>query len=271
MISMNVLITEGQLRNLIKEELGISEKVTAASNELFGTLMTKISESFENSQKESTMTQFSNSFTFLWDDVKINVCFDVFNYVSNEVYEYSKVEADASSVWVSKKLFFLWLTIPMVSGNVVGQDVRDSIQHELEHIFQQRMFGKPFSDAKRYARIRVSLESENENERKAARLMYACLKSEQEGFCNGMYSYLMSLPEPLSMRGIMKTPAWKTYKEACDIFGEATDNEELKNEVEKYGLKLKAVKRLLDNFVRRIGRVVAKVKTDKYRKQNWRD
>lgn len=268
---MNILITEEQLKRLIKEELGVSEKVASAANELFETLMTKISESFANSQKESTMTQFSNSFTFLWDDAKINVCFDVFNYINNEFYEYSKVEANASSAWVSKKSFFMWLTVPMVSGNVVRQDVKDSIQHELEHIFQQKMFGKPFSDAKRYARMRMSLESGDENERKAARLVYACLKSEQEGFCNGMYSYLMSLPEPLSMHAVKKTPAWKTYEEAYRIFEETTDNEGLKNEVEKYGLKVKAVRRLLDNFVKRMGRVVVKVKEDKYKKQNWRD
>ena len=32
---MNILITEEQLKKLIKEELGVSEKVIAASNELF--------------------------------------------------------------------------------------------------------------------------------------------------------------------------------------------------------------------------------------------
>ena len=36
-------------------------------------------------------------------------------------------------------------------------------------------------------------------------------------------------------------------------------------------LKVKAVRRLLDNFVKRMGRVVVKVKEDKYKKQNWRD
>ena len=268
---MHILITEEQLKKLIKEELGVSEKVIAASNELFRMLMEKISEGFKNGQKEITMSQFSSSFIFMWGDIKISVHFDVFNYRNNEFYEYSKVGANASSAWVSKKLFFLWLTVPMVSGNVVGSDIKDSIQHELEHIFQQSMFGKPFSDAKRYAKMRMSLESENENERKAARLVYACLKSEQEGFCNGMYSYLMSVPEPVSMHGIMKTPAWKTYKEACEVFEEAANNEDLKNEFKKYGLKLKTIKKLLDNFAKRIGRVASKVKEDKYKKQNWKD
>ena len=46
---------------------------------------------------------------------------------------------------------------------------------------------------------------------------------------------------------------------------------EVKNEFKKYGLKLKTIEKLLDNFVKRIGRVASKVKEDKYKKQNWRD
>ena len=101
---MHILITEEQLKKLIKEELGVSEKVIAASNELFRMLMEKISEGFKNGQKEITMSQFSNSFIFMWGDIKISVHFDVFNYRNNEFYEYSNVEATASSAWVSKKL-----------------------------------------------------------------------------------------------------------------------------------------------------------------------
>ena len=59
---MHILITEEQLKKLIREELGASEKVIAASNELFRMLMEKISEDFKNGQKEITMSQFSNSF-----------------------------------------------------------------------------------------------------------------------------------------------------------------------------------------------------------------
>ena len=45
---MHILITEEQLKKLIREELGASEKVIAASNELFRMLMEKISEDFKN-------------------------------------------------------------------------------------------------------------------------------------------------------------------------------------------------------------------------------
>ena len=53
---MHILVTEEQLKKLIREELGVSEKVTAASNELFRMLMKKISEGFKNGQKEITMS-----------------------------------------------------------------------------------------------------------------------------------------------------------------------------------------------------------------------
>lgn len=163
------------------------------------------------------------------------------------------------------------LTIPCVSGTIIKSETIDTIQHELEHIYQQVMMSKMFSDSMSYAKVKTNMCSENELINKTARLVYGCIKSEQDGFVNGLYAYLMSLPEFFSMDSFKKSSTWKLYVEMVNIYNEFINNPNFIIELKKYKLNPQKVEQKINQFVGKIGKVVSKVQKDKYEKQGWKN
>lgn len=268
---MKLVINESQFLTIIKEELGISAKVSKASEDFYVTLSSEVRNSLKTGKSNGTMKSSSGSFSYEFLGMKVSVSFEAFNFKDKDMLRYSQVHSGGKSVYVNDKVSFLWLTIPLVSGTIVKDETMDTIQHEFEHLFQQKMTGCVFSDTKKYAKISTNIHSEDENERKIAYMLYGCIKSEQEGFVNGLYAYLMSLPEIFNMTSLKKTPCWELYETMRKTYEEFEEKGILDQMLKPYGYGKKKVKTAIENFLKRIGRVVAKAKKDKYEKQGWRD
>ena len=265
-----LILTEEQFNNLINEELGVSNFVIEKTNELFSIIENALlncneSEDFDNYSIKKCTVRFSLL------DVNISCSLEFYNYYNREYYDYSNVSSDAWSVYLGKKTCFMGIIVPCISGTIVKNETFDSIQHELEHIYQQVIMKKPFSDSITYAKIKTNMYSENELVNKTARLVYGCIKSEQDGFVNGLYAYLMSLPEFFSMTSLKNSSAWKLYEDMINIYNQYFDNIEFINELKKYNLTINKVNQKINQFIRKIGRVVIKIKQDKYKKQGWKN
>ena len=158
----------------------------------------------------------------------------------------------------------------IVSGS---EKAMETIQHEVEHMFQQIRMGHSFGGDQLYGKIKTDMESGYKNRSKVARLLYYTLKPEQEGFINGLYAFLMDSMEPYTEELLKKSETWDNYLFSKNTLKEIKENAELKSIFNEYfndyGITIGEIETELDNLLHRIGRVVIKVKQDKA-KQGWR-
>ena len=101
-------------------------------------------------------------------------------------------------------------------------------------------------------------------------MFYACIKSEQDGFINGLYSYLMLQPWYYDEGHLHNSGAWKLYSESVETYLKYNNMPAFKDELKQYKLTQNKVCKMLNSFVRKIGKVVIKVKHDKISKQGYR-
>lgn len=263
-----------ELRKIIKEELGISDKVTELSRQFFSEMIDKIPEA-EGREKNDIMVKKEFPLTFFVDGVKVSCSVVYRNFLSKDfsrIYDTPYV-TDGSSFRVSNKLFLCFINVFAVCGTLNKEKAMETIQHEIEHIFQQIRMGRSFGGDSMYIKIKTDMESGDENRSKVARLLYYTLKSEQEGFNNGLYAFLMDTPEPYSEDLLKKSETWGNYVFSRNTLKEIKDNQGMKlifNEYfNDYGVTISNIEIELNNFLHRIGRTIIKVKQDKL-KQGWR-
>lgn len=263
-----------ELRKIIKEELGISDKVTELSRQFFSEMIDKIPEA-EETEKNDIMVKKEFPLTFFVDGVKVSCSVVYRNFLSKDfsrIYDTPYV-TDGSSFRVSNKLFLCFINVFAVCGTLNKEKAMETIQHEIEHIFQQIRMGRSFGGDSIYVKIKTDMDSGDENRSKVARLLYYTLKSEQEGFNNGLYAFLMDTPEPYSEDLLKKSETWGNYVFSRNTLKEIKDNQDLKlifNEYfNNYGVTISNIEIELNNFLHRIGRTIIKVKQDKL-KQGWR-
>lgn len=265
-----LIISENQFKELLQEELCISETVANISVSVYN----MIEESAKTKTNKETNEYFSKwNFPINFDffGSKIDCSVTCYNYFSKEYFEYSQIISDGWSVYLSNKLFFMGITVPMISGQISKQEVMDTIQHELSHIYEQKMIGKAYSNNDVYSLLKTNMCSLNELTSKTAKLIYGCIKSEQSGFVNGLYSYLMSQPEIFSIETLKKSECWKLYEEMISTYKQFSDNPEFIKELKKYKMNLIKIEKSINNFITKIGKVVIKVQQDKYKKQGWKN
>lgn len=268
-MTKHIIITEEQLSLILKEEAGIAEAVKQKAQEIYDIIKSEIA---RNEAKERndfyTYEMVGVEFDFIGNSVKCSA--SVYNFFTRDYYNRSHISTEGWSTFLNKEMSLMGVVVPCISGTVLEAEAKDSIQHELEHLYQQIMMGKMFSRNHEYAGIRTNLESSDAFVRDVANLIYGCIKSEQEGFVNGMYSYLMALPQMATTETLKLTPAWKQYAEMVEIFNRLVGNPDFIDELKKYHMTERKVQRAIENFLKRIGKVYNKVRFDKMSLQGWR-
>ena len=73
------------------------------------------------------------------------------------------------------------------------------------------------------------------------------------------------------MTSLKNSSAWKLYEDMINIYNQYFDNIDFINELKKYNLTINKVNQKINQFIRKIGRVIIKVIQDKYKKQGWKN
>ena len=216
------------LKKVIQEELGINNKVVEISKEIYD----KILENITNIgvEKNDTFSKQNISFSYNIDDCKITISVTYRNFYDKESFNFHNKPyiTEGGSVMVSKNLFFCFLNIYGISGTIAKDKAIETIQHEIEHIFQQKQMGKRFGNENMYAKIKSDFDSDDEDRSKVGLLLYYSLKSEQEGFVNGLYAYLMDKNEPYNDELIFSSETWVIYLRMKEIYAELLENNNMK-------------------------------------------
>ena len=190
------------LNSLIFEELSISgevqkETINTWSNIL--NIISKIKTDLYPNTNNVYYGQISFRLNIFGDKTSIFVYY--YNFLNKESLNEHKDEINylSASSMVQDKLRWLTISIPAISGRIIMEpDIKDSLQHELEHIFQGKLGSKNIllGDCE-YANARNLLYSTDDDISNLALIIYLGNTSEQDAYVNGLYSYLIAQKEPM--------------------------------------------------------------------------
>lgn len=144
---------------------------------------------------------------------------------------------DGGSVYMSQSFILCNINLFGVSGTINQMEAMNTIQHEIEHLYQEIKSNKRIpSNDRLYAKMRTDLEFGDEKHKKIAKIIYLCFKSEQEGFVNGTYAWCMCQnfqAPPFSYKDILNSPVGKLYTELVNLYFELEENQEMMDILKK--------------------------------------
>ena len=261
-------LTENYIRELVKEELGIALEVTNTSNQIFQDILIDLRE--QTPEKTDICFIKTGSVNSSLHGVNFKVNYVCRNFSNKDLVENFDIDAltEGGSVFLDKRFVFVNVNLIAFNGSVDNKEALNTIQHEIEHIYQQIRANKRIpSDDLKYAKMKTDLEGNDENRRYVARLVYLCYKSEQEGFINGTYAWCMTndaMTPPYNYSNIKNSPAGKLYTEMQELNEKVFNNQQMiEIIVNEYNLNQNQVNKMLKEFARRLGKVLVKVNFDK--------
>lgn len=265
---------------LLREEKSINDEVYNKSTELSREIREYIKNPDIESREYVNDDIFKLKYGFkneLWGKkITISVVYTHFKDI-NCFNEYkSNIEySDAQTNFVGRNNIFLFIKCYGISGDIKYQDLCDSVQHELNHIYQDIRGSKTinnFSINLLYNKAISRLNNKDEFIDKCAWLIYFSYDFEQDGYLNGMYAYFMSNEEKIpnwdEIREMSIYKCIKTIRDnliwlkKCKVTNE--HREMLKEEFNiSFDWLLKFGERGLRRIVRKMSNVLEKIKKDK--------
>ena len=261
-------LTEEKIRKIIKEELGIALEVSEISKTVYQQIIDDIN--LQQSEHTDICNITSGSIITNLDNLKIHINYCYRNFFNNEVLDDIDIDmlTDGGSVYISQSFISCNINLFGVSGTINQMEAMNTIQHEIEHLYQEIKSNKRIpSNDRLYAKMRTDLESGDENHKKIAKIIYLCFKSEQEGFVNGTYAWCMCQnfqTPPFSYKDILNSPVGKLYTELVNLYFELEENKEMMDILKKeYRISINKIQKCIYQFLKRIGRILIKVNNDK--------
>ena len=267
-----MLITE--LKKVIQEELGISNGVTLVSHGFYDKMVNAIKNTNDIEKTETTIIKKTQMVFYIYD-IKLSCNITYRNFLSKDYESLYKMPyiTNGESFRLTEKLYFCFINVFAISGTINKEKAMETIQHEIEHIYQQIKMGNGFGSDSLYVKLKNDMESSDENRVKISKMIYYTIKSEQEAFVNGLYAYFMDLNEPYSEERLKKSETWNNYIFLKKVLSELEHNDEMKAIFNEYfcefGITVKDMERETNNFLHRIGRAIIKIQNDKI-KQGYR-
>jgi hypothetical protein len=257
-----------RIKQIINEELGILLEVSEESKRVYKLI---INDLYNRTIQESDVCIIKNGeVNATLNNIQFKVSYTYRNFNDKSIVETIGEDAltEGGSGYISNSFIFCNVNILAISGTVNRQLALSTIQHELEHIYQQIKTQKriPGNDM-RYALMRTDMESNDKLRQQIGRLVYACYKSEQEGFINGTYAWCMAddiKTEPYNYDTILNSPSGKLLVELTSIFDIVKKNNQMRDILTtEYNLSLRDIEHSINDFKRKIGRLLIKVNKDK--------
>ena len=85
-------------------------------------------------------------------------------------------------------IMYIWLYIGISDRKIDWDDISDTLQHEISHMYQQDMAKKTYGNQEIYNVAALYLQSESEYEQALAWIVYAGNTTEQDAAVNGLYA-----------------------------------------------------------------------------------
>ena len=165
-----------ELNEQIREELSISDKVLDTVRKI----MLELDGAIKNKEREGKIL-------FSFKERKYKLYWKIYDYRDRKDYETSKIPTIGRGYMYTTRS--ISLPIIRISGYINKENLSDTLQHEIEHAYQDD-YGYNYSrTAKDYAVITTAMSSKElpESIRSIARLLYLSDKNEIDAMVNGLY------------------------------------------------------------------------------------
>ena len=270
--------TYNDVCNLITEELGINDQVVQTSHEI----MEKIEQDIRLQYKQ----YFANVPGVSYIDSLITHI--VFGKTLTIKYRYINYRDKSFSNRYDKEIMVLpndfnlqtktlRLTIKAISGRINIHTYADTIQHEIEHYFQEDKIGYSFSN-KMWYKIAQKCKQRPKNSLvyMLGDMIYITLKCEEEAFTNGLYSSLTynytheKLPTVEIINDSPVYNALLTLRKERDEVNKYLDDQSLQKTLstiktatgKDFEQLMEIINKGENELIKRIGRVIVKAQKD---------
>lgn len=222
------------INRVLKEELGIADDVKNATNEIYE----YIAKEYKNKKyqedrliEDGVGQKYGNFYLNNIFGYKILVEYYVINfrdgfyrdkYIKKNGSNYLDSFSNIKFIKNTKEPFLTQIIVILesLSGNIINtENAKDSIQHELEHIYQQTKMHKEFGGRNLYDLASTDLNSKDKYRHSIGIIVYMSFKSEIEGFANGLYSFVTERMKsyPININRIFQqSPAYEKLHQVYD-------------------------------------------------------
>ena len=271
--------------SILNEERGISDVVSNLTFEIKNEIIKNINNSKSlpfNYDQVTYKKGELNEFTF--NNVKIIVKWQYYSFASIDIL--NRFPSSKLPISYCKKItnnyYELNLCIAAINGQFQIVRILETIQHELEHIWETSNKGTSYKNMDLYIYGKTLMNNPNEYKRSVGIILYLSQNWEQRAFSNGVYQYLINHKYPEnSFINIKETQLYggliqlkqsiKILKEITDPYQHPfihTELNQLKNNFNITFDKLIQIgEKAINNIIRILGRTLSKVEDDLEKKE----
>lgn len=278
--------TVNQIINYLNEDRGISSIVFNCVMEANNALLESISktDSIPLSQYKG-ITFKKGEFNITFDRDVITIKWQWYNFKTKEFIEDGIVPNNKGKMIKKMDGYEINLIVEAVSGKTETARAMEVLQHELEHLWERKNYGKSYGNMDLYKFSEILMnDTVNEYNRYIGIILYLSKKWEQRAFANGVYGYLLNHENNLSPRvNVKETQLFNALiklKDALKKIKEVGNNWEHFPLTRKTALVLKTeynfgydkIMRIgyetIENITRILGRTLSKAEQDIEKKHN---
>lgn len=272
---MEVNETMSKILSYINEERGIARVVYQATNTIWNSIMQRY-QNDGSEQGELNVNLFNERVRIIWRFYRFNT------KEQRETHSLSNNMArNGDGSWT------ITFTFSMLQGKIDVPESMESIQHELEHLWERINKPTPYKDRKLYDYAKKLLNSDFVFDNCIGSIIYASRDWEHRAFANGVYGYLVNanngkdclqnlentrqyklLDRLIQDVGMIKSAAgtWRNYPRA---------EQTISNLVNKFGIGFEDIVKLgesgIESVRRSLYRAYAKAKDDIDKKEKQKD
>ncbi len=269
---------EHLLENSINEELSINTFVENESYKIINNIKKLFSEKTTIKKEKVCDGVNKNYVSFIHNlnGIKLRFHVYIYNFYNKDIYNEKKddVILNSTSYFDNNKTALLNIGGYSISGTIDEKELSDTIQHEINHIFQ-KIKGKKSNIKKDtlYYKIRSIFSIETDEEiNTIANALYYSFDDEQDSFVNGLYAYLMSsgliVPWDKIKKNTLVYKGLESMKKSL-IFLEKINDEKIK---QYFGISknkcISIIEKGMQRFQNKIGKVLIKHRKEMLVKEN---
>lgn len=240
------------LKQIIKEELGISNDVNNLVLRIKNLISSKFSKKYIHNvyyREIKGFEVFCDSFYIDYDGSELNIIFIVLKDEDSATKNlfHNTLTSETS---LDNSIIRLFLT---KTGNKIDWNYHSStLQHEVEHFFQSKKKNGPFLNKKDFESYKKNIKlikSDNIYEKIIGYIFYFYIKYEKNAFVNGLYRQIMDesseyyIPKPIEV--LKEYGPYITLNTIKRLINEWNEND-----IEKVTLILKSIGKTYESFLK---------------------
>lgn len=179
------------INECINEELGIADDVITSSITIIYDIKRMINslKSLPTQMDGTTFKEGKVTHTILNKNIIIEFLYYNFYDVSYYKKYYDEIRSKHKNGTIGNTIKLLIIAI---NNQIDPRTLNDTLYHELEHLFQKTMSGKPFGGEKLYQQAETDRKNTNRYLKAFGNIVYLSRRYEQDAFVNGLYGLLTS-------------------------------------------------------------------------------